>query len=280
MVVVLSLACAVAYGLSDFVGGLLSRRISPWAVAVVGQGAATVLTLLLAVVVGGTPTGSDWLWSAVAGVGSGTGGAFLYRGLGAGLMSVVAPVSALFAALVPVAIGVATGDRPSGLTWVGVACALPAIWLVSRAEKPAESAHTGRWSAGLVDGLLAGLGFGVLFAALGQVPEEAGFGPLALTQAAGLLSTILLATALSGQWRPRAAGAAQAAAVGVLSTAATVMFLLATQTGLLTVAAVLSSLYPATTVILAAVVLRERIGRSQGVGLVLAAVAVALVASG
>lgn len=280
MVVVLSLACAVTYGLSDFVGGLLARRVSPWAVAVVGQGVATVLTLLLAVVVDGAPTRSDWLWSVVAGVGSGTGGAFLYRGLGAGSMSVVAPVSALFAALVPVAIGVATGDRPSGLTWVGVACALPAIWLVSRAEESAEPARTGQWSAGLVDGLLAGLGFGVLFSALGQVPEGAGFAPLALTQATGLLSTILLATALGAQWRPQGKGAGQAAAVGALSTAATVMFLLATQTGLLTVAAVLSSLYPAATVLLAALLLHERIGRSQGAGLALAAVAVGLVAAG
>ncbi len=281
MVVLLSLGSALAYGLSDFIGGLLSRRISPWSVAVVGQSTATVLTLGLALVVSGDPTASDWWWSALGGIGSGTGAAILYRGLGAGSMAVVAPVSALFAALVPVAVGVLTGERPEALTWLGVACALPAIWLVSQVEDHPDSGPAGRRrSAELADGVLAGLGFGLLFAALGQVPEEAGFGPLALTQAVAVVSTVVLAVALRAPWLPREGAAVQAAVVGVLGTVATAMFLLATQTGLLTVAGVLSSLYPATTVLLAALVLHERISRPQGAGLVLAAVAVALVAAG
>lgn len=281
VVVVLSLACALAYGLSDFLGGLLSRRTSPWAVAVVGQSAATVLTLALALGTEGAPGGSDWWWSALAGVGSGTGAAFLYRGLGAGSMSVVAPVSALFAALVPVAVGVATGERPTWLTWLGVGCALPAIWLVSRvADHPSSGPAGRRRSAELLDGLLAGLGFGVLFSALGQVPDGAGFGPLALTQATAVVATIGLAVALRAPWLPRGRAAGQAIVMGALGTLATVLFLLATQTGLLTVAAVLSALYPATTVLLAALVLHERMGRSQGVGLLLAGAAVALVAAG
>jgi drug/metabolite transporter (DMT)-like permease len=279
VVVVLSLGCALAYGLSDFIGGLLSRRVSPWAVAVVGQSAATALTLGLALLTGGDPTGGDWAWSVLAGVGSGTGAAFLYRGLGAGSMSVVAPVSALFAALVPVAVGVAAGERPALLTWLGVGCALPAIWLVSRVD--AQSSPAGRRrSAELLDGLLAGLGFGVLFSALGQVPSGAGFGPLALTQATAVVATVGLAVALRAPWLPRGRTAGQAIVVGALGTLATVLFLLATQAGLLAVAAVLSSLYPATTVLLAALVLHERIGRSQGLGLLLAGAAVALVAAG
>ncbi len=281
VVVVLSLACALAYGLSDFIGGLLSRRISPWTVAVVGQSAATVLTLALALAVPGDPTGSDWWWSVLAGVGSGTGTAFLYRGLGAGSMSVVAPVSALFAALVPVAIAVTGGERPAGLTWLGVACALPAIWLVSRVDDHPDSGPAGRRrSSELADGLLAGLGFGVLFSALGQVPEGAGFGPLTLTQATAVVATIVLAMALRAPWLPRGRAAGQAVVVGAIGTAAIALFLLATQTGLLTVAAVLSSLYPATTVLLAALVLHERIGRGQAAGLALAAASVALVAAG
>lgn len=281
MVVLLSLGSALAYGLSDFIGGLLSRRISPWSVAVVGQTTAAVLTIGLALVIGGEPTASDWWWSALGGIGSGTGAAILYRGLGAGSMAVVAPVSALFAALVPALVGVFTGERPELLTWLGIACALPAIWLVSMVEDHPDSGPVGRRrSAELVDGVLAGLGFGLLFAALGQVPEEAGFGPLALTQVVAVVSTIVLAIALGAPWWPRDRSAARAVSVGLLGTAATAMFLLATQTGLLTVAGVLSSLYPATTVLLAALVLHERIGRAQGVGLVLAVTAVALVAAG
>ncbi len=280
MVVVLALGSALAYGLSDFVGGLLSRRVSPWTVAVVAQAAATVLTALVALVVDGEPTTADWAWSALAGVGSGAGAGFLYRGLSAGRMGVVAPISAVGAALLPVALGVLLGERPSAVTWLGVCCAFPAIWLVSRTEDTSEPQRPATVAAGFVDGVLAGVGFGLLFAALGQVPEKAGLGPLALTQATSVLATILLAMALRARWLPRDRSSAAALNLGVLSTAATVLFLLATQTGLLTVAAVVTSLYPALTVLLATLVLRERIGRTQGVGLALAAAAVALVAAG
>ncbi len=295
MVVVLSLACALAYGLSDFAGGALSRRTSPWAVAVVAQASAMVLTLLVALAFHwGQPTGSDWMWGAVSGVGGGFGAAFLYRGLGAGSMSVVAPVSAVGAALLPVVVGVATGERPTAVTWVGVACALPAIALVSHVSGAAgggpggaaggaaatgSTVRRGR-GAELGDALLAGVGFGLLFSALGQIPDTAGLRPLAMSYGVSVPTTVLVAVALRAAWVPRDRAAVQALGVGVLGTAATAFFLLATQTGLLTVAAVLSSLYPATTVLLAAVVLHERIGGTQGVGLVLAVLAVGLVAAG
>lgn len=284
MVVVLSLGCAIAYGLSDFIGGILARRISAWTVAMVAQSTATVLTLGLALATDGDPTGADWAWSVLAGVGNGAGAGFLYRGLAAATMTVVAPVSALLAALLPVVVGVTTGDRPSAVTWTGVAVALPAIWLVSQVHEHTDPDRRRSHRGGLLDGVLAGLGFGVLFAALGQVPDDAGFAPLALTQATSVLATLALAVILRASWVPRDRGAQRqalrAASVGVLGMSATVLFLLATQTGLLTVAAVLSSLYPATTVLLAAVVLRERIGRVQAIGLVLAVLAVALVAVG
>jgi len=276
VVVLLALGSALAYGLSDFTGGLLAKRMSPWAVAVVGQSAATVLTLLLALTVSGQPITDDWVWAAVAGLGSGTGAAFLYRGLGAGRMAVVAPISAVGAALLPVAFGVALGERPAALTWLGVLCAGPAIWLVSRTDGD-QAVPT---SSGVVDGVLAGLGFGLLFAALGQVPEEAGLGPLTLTQAVSVLATIALAMVLRAEWVPRGRVSIGGVVPGVLGTIATLLFLLATQTGLLTVAAVVTSLYPALTVLLAALVLHERIGRTQGVGLGLALACVALVAAG
>ncbi len=281
VVVVFALGCALTYGLSDFVGGLLARRISAWQVAVVAQAAAAALTLMLAVVVGGSPDPSDWAWSVWGGIGGGAGAGFLYRGLSGGSMSVVAPISALLAALVPVAAGVATGERPAALTWLGVGCALPAIWLVSRVvDDPAAGRSARRRRDDVVDGILAGLGFGVLFASLGQVPAAAGFGPLTLTHAVGCLTTIVLGMALGAPWVPRERTAAGGAVVGGLAMVATVLFLLATQTGLLSVAAVLASLYPVSTVLLAATVLHERINRGQGAGLALAAVAVALVAAG
>lgn len=275
MVVLLSLVAALAYGLSDFVGGLASRRTSAWPVAFVATAAAFVGALALALVTVGSPTRTDLLWGALAGVGSGAGGAFLYRGLAAGRMGVVAPISAVGAALVPVCVGVASGERPAILVWLGIGAAVPGIWLVSR-----EQGSTGDLAAGILDGVLAGVGFGLLFAAMGQVPEEAGFAPLAVAQAVGMVCVAVTATLLGGRWVPSDRSQAWGVLAGVLATAAVVAFLLATQTGLLTVASVVTSLYPAITVGLAAFVLRERIHLSQGVGLVLCGLAVGLVAAG
>ena len=131
MGVVLSLVAAVAYGLSDFLGGLVSRRTSAWPVAFLASVGALLGCLVLAVVVPGDPTRGDLAWGAVAGLGSGVGGAFLYRGLAAGRMGVVAPISAVGAAILPAMVGLATGERPDVLVWLGVAAAFPGIWLVS-----------------------------------------------------------------------------------------------------------------------------------------------------
>ena len=276
MGVLLALAAALGYGLSDFVGGLAARRTSAWPVAFMSVAGALACSVLLALVTDGHATGVDLGWGALAGVGSGLGGAFLYRGLAAGRMGVVAPVSAVGAAVLPVAVGVATGERPELLVWLGVAAAVPGIWLVSR-----EPGGGGSLAAGLVDGILAGLGFGLLFAAIGQVPEEAGLWPLAVAQAAALPAVVVTATALGALWRPTARSEVTSGLLaGTLASAAALAFLLATQSGLLTVAAVLTSLDPAFTILLAATVLREPIHRGQALGLAFCGVCVALVAAG
>lgn len=275
MGVALALAAALAYGLSDFIGGLASRRTSAWPVAIVGAVGSLLGALALALVVPGDATGTDLLWGALAGVGSGTGGAFLYRGFAAGRMGVVAPVSAVGAALLPVVVAVATGERPSALVWLGIAAAVPGIWLVSR-----EPGGDGGLADGLVDGVLAGAGFGLLFAAMGQVPEQAGWWPTALAQAVALVAVAATATVLREGWVPRHASELWGLLAGLLATTAVVCFLLATQTGMLTIAAVVTSLYPAFTILLAASVLREHIHGAQGVGLAACGVAVALVAAG
>lgn len=277
MAVVLSLISALAYGVSDFLGGLFAKRSGPWQVAVVGQSSSTVCTLVVAGWVGGTVVSGDWAWGAVGGAGSGLGTAFLYRGLSSGRMSVVAPLSAIVCALLPVAVGLLSGERPSALALAGVVVAFPAIALVSRVvESDPDAAHAHR--GGVLDGLLAGVGFGLMFAALGQVHEEAALWPLALAQATSALTVVLLAVALRQPWVPRDRTAWRAVVMGPLGATATGAFLLATHEGLLTVVSVISSLYPATTVLLATLVLRERIERWQGFGLVLAAAAVTLVA--
>lgn len=284
MAVLLALFAAVAYGLSDFVGGLVSRRVSAWSVAVVAALSATVCTSLVAAFVQGEPSRTDLMWGVLAGAASGVGAGFLYRGLAAGRMGVVAPVSAVGAAVVPVVVGAVAGERLALMVWTGIVLALPGIWLVSSSgpELPDDGTGPARETvaAGVLDGVLAGLGFGVLFAALGQVPEKAGLWPLALAQAVSVPTVVVLAVVLRASWVPREREAWWALLAGPLGAGAVVAFLLATQTGLLSVAAVLSSLYPATTVLLASLVLKERIHRAQGVGLGLCAVAIGLVAGG
>jgi drug/metabolite transporter (DMT)-like permease len=287
MAVVLALLSALGYGLSDFVGGLVSRRTSAWSVAVVVQVAATVCTVLVALAFGGAPGPGDLGWALLAGVGSGVGVGFLFRGFSRGRMSVVAPLSAVGAALVPVVVGLVLGERPGLLVTVAIVAALPGIWLVASGEAqqegpPAaapERAEQETVPSGVLDGVLAGLGFGVMFAALGQVPEEAGLWPLALSQGVSAVTVVALAVVLRQPWRPERSTWA-AVPAGPLSAGAIVCFQLATRSGLLAVTSVLASLYPAATILLAMAVLRERIHPGQAVGLVLCGVTVTLVALG
>jgi len=191
-------------------------------------------------------------------------------------MGVVAPVSGVLAVVLPVVVGVVTGERPGPLVWLGIIAAVPAIWLVAR-EPTAGGAPGG---SGARDGVLAGLAFGVLFTCLGQVDAGAGLWPLVLNQVVGVLVVALAATSLHATWVPRHAAAWGGAFAGVLGGLATLAFLLATHHGLLSVSAVLTSLYPAFTVLLAALVLREHVHRIQAWGLALCGLAVVLVALG
>lgn len=278
MAVLLALGAAIAYGLSDFVGGVAARRTSVWPVALTACLGAFLGTVVLALFVHGDPTTSDFAWGLLAGVGSGTGTAFLYRGFARGRMGVVAPVSAVGAALLPSAVALAIGERPTAIVWVGIVAALPGIWLVSREPSPTD-APTGR-AEGLLDGVLAGLGFGLLFAALGQVPESAGFGPVLGTQVVSLAAVTAAALALGGNPVPRRGADWWGLGAGVLASLAVVGFMLARQQGLLSVAAVLTSLYPAATVLLATLLLHEKLHRAQSVGLLLCAASVVCVALG
>jgi drug/metabolite transporter (DMT)-like permease len=277
LVVLLALGGAVAYGVADFVGGLLARRTSAWAVAFTAALGAGLLVVALEPVLPGSPTAADLGWSAFGGIGGGVGIAFLYRGLAAGRMGVVAPISGVGAAVVPVLVALAVGERPGLLVWIGIAFALPGIWLVAR--EPGPSSATGA-SAGVVDGVLAGLGFGAQFAALGQIDESAGFLPLGINQLAAAAVIAALAVAVRAPWLPRDRAAYTGVVAGLLSVVATGAFMLAAQQGSLTVSSILTSLYPAFTILLAALVLRERVLGGQAVGLALCGIAVALVAAG
>lgn len=275
MAIVLALLSALAYGVSDFLGGIFAKRAGPWQVAVVAQTSSTVFNVLAALVIGGAPVASDWGWGALAGLGGGFGAVFLYRGLSGARMGVVAPLSAVGSALVPVVVGLVTGDRPPMLAVIGIVCAFPAMYLISLVVDE-DPSHRG----GVIDGILAGVGFGALFAFIGQMSNDAGLMPLAVAQAFAVLAVIITATVLRQAFVPRGRAPWKALWMGPLGATATGAFLYATQYGLLSVVSVIAALYPAGTVVLATVLLRERIHPWQGVGLALAAVAVSLVALG
>jgi drug/metabolite transporter (DMT)-like permease len=288
--VLLALFGAVSYGVSDFVGGIAGKRASPWAVACAGSLGGLVTATALSLIHGGDPTAADLAWGAGAGLGNGSATAFLYRGLSTGRMGVVAPVSGVLAVVVPVVVAVATGERPDGLVWLGILSAVPAIWLVAREPQTDPAASTPREAteapelppaggSGVRDGVIAGLGFGTLFACLGQIPDTAGFWPLIANQLVALAVIAVSATIFSMPWVPRGPAWGGAAA-GLLGGTATAAFVLATQHGLLSVSAVLASLYPAFTILLAALVLHERVHRVQAWGLALCGAAVVLVALG
>lgn len=276
--VLLALASALAYGVSDFIGGVASRRTSAWPIAFTGGVGGFVGALVLALSIPGDPRWQDLAWGVLGGVGSGLGGAFLYLGFTAGRMGVVGPISAVGSVVIPVVVGVVTGERPAPLVWAGIVAAMPGIWLVSR--EPAVDDAPATRASGVVDGAIAGLGFGLLFVATGQVGDDAGFWPLAVIQGIALVAVVVTATLLGGRWVPHHSSQAWGLVAGLLATGGVLTFLLATQQGLLAVAAVLASLYPAITILLAAVVVKEHVHRGQAVGLLFCGAAVALVAGG
>jgi drug/metabolite transporter (DMT)-like permease len=275
--ILLALSSALAYGAADFVGGVGARRHSLWQVVLVGQAAGALVMLMAGLTLPGSPTAPDFAWALLAGVGSATGSIFLFRGFARGRMGLVAPISAVGAAVLPVLVGVGLGERPSLLVWVGVLVALPGIWLVSRETTPDGSAGTRR---ALVDGAIAGAGFGVLFIALAQIPADAGLLPLATNQLVGAVLTVVAATSLGQPWRPRRGVLGWGSVSGVLGAMGTLAFMIATGSTTLAIAGVLASLYPAVTVLLAAGVLGERMGAGQRTGIGICTLAVATLALG
>ncbi|MDL5351563.1 DMT family transporter [Microbacterium sp. zg-YB36] len=275
--ILLALLSAVAYGASDFLGGIGARRFSPWQIVFGGQVAGGVVMLAGGLMLPGSPTPADFVWALLAGVGSATGSIFLFRGLARGRMGLVAPISAVGAAVLPVVAGVAFGDRPGWLAWVGMLAALPGIWLVSRGTAADGAVHA---RGSLIDGAVAGVGFGILFIALSQISGGAGLLPLAANQATGAILAMVAAASLGQPWRPSRGALGWATASGVLGASATLAFMVATGATSLGIAGVLASLYPAVTVILAATFIRERVGVAQRVGIAICTLAVAAMALG
>ncbi len=274
MGILLALAAAALYGSSDFGGGLVSRRLGSLRVSVIGSAAATVLAWATLLLVGGPgPSLRAVAWGLVSGLAGGAGTLVLYRGLARGQMSVVGPLSAVGAAVVPVVAGVVLGERPSLLSVAGVLVALPAIVLVA-----ASGSVRGKLGAGLLDGLAAGLAFGILFIGLAQAGQHAGLWPVVSEQTGTLVITLAIAVKTREPLRIPLRAVGLPVLVGASGMAATLAYFYATHFAMLAIAAVLVSLYPGVTVMLARTVLHERFTPAQRAGLGLCALAVAAIA--
>lgn len=271
MSVPFALSSAAAYGAGDFAGGLAARRSPVLTVTAVAQAAGLLALLPAALLVPGHFTVAALGVGAVAGV-SGMSGLLLYmRGLASGPMGLVAPVSSVVGAGLPLVAGVLGGERPGAVAWLALVVALVAIALASAGSRGDAAA-----GKGIAYGLGAGLGFGLFFVAIAYAPSDAGLWPLV---AGRMISLTLLLAALLGSGRAaRPVGVGLMVLCGVLDTAANVLFLLATRTGELSVSGVLVSLYPVVVVVLARLVLHERLTGLQMTGVGLALTASALLA--
>ena len=276
----LAFTSSVAWGVADFVGGLKSRALPLLNVLVVSQGVGLVLIVGFVAARGeGAPGGDFAVFAALSGLAGVIGLAAFYRALAIGNMGVVAPISAC-SAIVPVAVGVATGDRPSALQTAGLVLALAGVALASREEVAGESGLSRGAARGTGLAILSALGFGCFFLAMDRASDTDVAWAILVNRATGCSLLLVAALILRPPIAVRRGDAAALLGVGALDISANATFALASTKGLVSLVSVLGSLYPLTTVSLAAIVLRERPHRVAQVGVVGALVGVALIAAG
>ena len=273
--IALALAAAASWGAGDFGGGLASRRSPVFGVVLVSQFVG-LLIALGATILGAEsfPTGTDLQLSVLAGLLGGTGITALYRGLSIGRMGIVAPVTGILAAVIPVTAGIILQGLPPDIVLGGIGVAFVAVLLVSRVAD--ESG--GR--AGLPEALVAGLTIGLFGVVLAQISDGGIFAALSVIRVTQAVLVIVVVLVSRSAWRVGRAALPAVVVVGILDMAGNAFYFLAIQSGPLAIASSLSSLYPVGTVILAAILLRERVSRDHAVGIVLAGVAIVMIGAG
>jgi drug/metabolite transporter (DMT)-like permease len=270
----LSLASAATWGGGDFAGGVAAKRANVFRVVAVAHACGFVAMLAMALLFGeAIPPAADLWWGAAAGIAGAFGIAALYQALAIGRMGVVAPVASVVTGILPVLVGIRTEGMPDRLQLLGFVLALVSVWLVARPDEYVDS-HRG---IGLA--VLAGISFGLFLIAGKQAGHHGVFWPMVAARLAStsLMSVIVLLSPRDA--RPLGPVLWAMVLSGLLDSTGNALFIAATRHGRLDVAAVLSSLYPASTVILARFLLKERISKWQSAGIVGALASVALISS-
>jgi drug/metabolite transporter (DMT)-like permease len=274
----LAALCAATYGVADYCGGRASRSVASTIVALLGQATSLVL-VVVGVALIGTPLASahDLWWGAAGGAAGGLALIAFYRALSRGAMTVVAPTTAVVSAVLPVLVGLGLGERPSATALIGIVAACLAVALVSGAI---GTRHQETRFSTVVLAAAAGIGFGFIFVAFARTADDSGMWPLVAARAASLPVIAMIV----GATRP-GRGALRAViwlvlASGILDMAANLFYLEASHRGLLSIVAVVSSMYPVSTVVLAFGLDHERVSKTQAAGLACAVTALALVSLG
>lgn len=292
MPILLSLLSATSYGVADFLGGTASRRIHALMATLIAMVSGSVVIAVVCLLVGGVVSGADVAWSMGGGAAGSLALATFYSALAKGPMGVVAPLSAVTSAVVPVVVGLVVDDRPSVVSMAGIGLALPAIVMVARERRlPGEPAKVAAGTIARAMG--AGVGFGIYLVFLSRTAEASEMWPVLIGRGTSIVVLTSTAAALGVLRWPRSSTGSDgedpdevnrsvrlAATGGVFDSGGNVFYLLAVRADLLALVAAVQALYPAATVVLAGAVDGERPQRIQMVGMAMALVAVALVSAG
>ena len=266
------LVSAVTWGAGDFSGGMAVKRTNPYGAVIAAHAFSLVLLLVLGIITGEpVPPLRDWLWGGAAGIGGGIGLALLYSALAAGQMSIAAPVSALVAAMLPVLVGGFSEGLPDWGTLIGFGLALTAVWLISGGIGLKFQPQKLRLP------FLAGLCFGAFFIFIHQGSSLSILWPLVATRIASITSLLIFSIVTRQSWIPTRNSWLLIIMSSLLDSAGNVFYALSARLGRMDVAAVLGSLYPGSTVLLAWFILKERVSPLQMIGILVALVAIVLI---
>lgn len=269
--IIYGLISAASWGAADFNGGMASKRNNPYGVVIIAHSLSLLLLLVLIAITGEPiPPSQDLLWGGAAGIGAGFGLMILYRALAEGRMSVAAPVSALVASGLTVIVGAVLEGFPNHWKIAGLALALIAVWLTASDEKTVLHVNE------LKQPVIAGIAFAMFFVCLERASGVSLFWSIVAVRVVSVISLFGYVTITRQQWIPQRSSLVLIVLSSVLDTVGNACYALAARFGRLDIAAVISSLYPGSTVFLASIFLKERITRAQAFGIALALVAIVL----